>query len=186
MDDFGSGYSSLNVLKDMPVDIMKIDRGLTIDIESSDRGKEMLSSIVRLANRLSIPTIAEGVENEIQFDFLKDIGCDSIQGFYFATPMPQDEFEKLLDGTEIPKYLKGESIPGQFSRDEKSCKTEKEKVVVVGKSDVSTTPAEFFAKSYITECFSNPDRIREIKEDDQVNYVLLTKEVFDRLVAEKA
>ncbi|MBR5115771.1 MAG: bifunctional diguanylate cyclase/phosphodiesterase, partial [Lachnospiraceae bacterium] len=132
MDDFGSGYSSLNVLKDMPVDIMKIDRGLTFDIETSERGKAMLSAIVRLANRLCIPTIAEGVETKEQYDFLKSIGCDSIQGFYFSQPVPLSEFERLLDTSEVPEYQPGEALPGHFSHSELDDQPNRETVMVVG------------------------------------------------------
>ncbi len=187
MDDFGSGYSSLNVLKDMPVDIMKIDRGLTVDIESSDRGKEMLSSIVRLANRLSIPTIAEGVENEVQYDFLKGIGCDSIQGFLFSKPVPQDEFEKILDTTEIPEYLKGESIPGQFSGKSRAGRDREEKVAVIGRDAVAGTPAALLESGSVVVCIGDPEEAaKTIQNDDSISYVMLTREAFDRLFGKKA
>ncbi len=95
MDDFGSGYSSLNMLKDMPVDILKIDMvflGKTADFKKS---KIILSSIVNMANNLDMPQITEGVETREQFDMLKAMGCKLFQGYFFSKPVPLDEFEKL-------------------------------------------------------------------------------------------
>ena len=187
MDDFGSGYSSLNVLKDMPVDIMKIDRGLTVDIESSDRGKEMLSSIIRLANRLSIPTIAEGVENETQYGFLKDIGCDSIQGFYFSRPVPMDEFAKLLDDSEVSEYQKGESMPGQLAGKRAGKDSSGKKLVFIGDDHGEDIAADLFKSNYEIVHSPDPDKaVEDIKADGSVSYVLLTRDAFDRLVGEKA
>ena len=95
MDDFGSGYSSLNMLKDMPVDILKIDMvflGKTADFRKS---KIILNSIVNMANNLEMPQITEGVETREQFDMLKSMGCKLFQGYFFSKPVPLDEFEKL-------------------------------------------------------------------------------------------
>ncbi len=102
MDDFGSGYSSLNVLKDMPVDILKIDREMVGNMEISNRGGAILGSVIRLARRLSINTIAEGVETQSQFEYLRGIGCDSIQGYYFSKPITVASFNALLDTEETP------------------------------------------------------------------------------------
>ena len=95
MDDFGSGYSSLNVLKDLPIDILKID--LKFLEKSSDPGKArfILDSIIRMSRGMSVPVIAEGVEDERQARFLRSIGCEYAQGYFFARPMPVAEFEKL-------------------------------------------------------------------------------------------
>ena len=95
MDDFGSGYSSLNMLKDMPVDILKIDMvflGKTADFRKS---KIILNSIVDMANNLDMPQITEGVETKEQFDMLKNMGCKLFQGYFFSKPVPLEEFEKL-------------------------------------------------------------------------------------------
>ena len=95
MDDFGSGYSSLNMLKDMPVDVLKIDMvflGKTADYRKS---KIILNSIVDMANNLEMPQITEGVETKEQFDMLKDMGCKLFQGYFFSKPVPLEEFEKL-------------------------------------------------------------------------------------------
>lgn len=97
MDDFGSGYSSLNTLKDLPIDVLKIDMNFMSDFSVSDKSTNILASIVRMAKWLDMPCIAEGVETEMQVDFLKSIGCENIQGFYFSKPLPQEDFEKVID-----------------------------------------------------------------------------------------
>ena len=95
MDDFGSGYSSLNVLKDIAVDVLKIDMKFMSDTDIPGRGENILASVVNMAKTLEIPVVAEGVEKESQVLFLKNIGCEYVQGFYYAEPMPSDEYEKL-------------------------------------------------------------------------------------------
>lgn len=95
MDDFGSGYSSLNVLKDISVDILKIDMRFMSDCDQPGRSENILASVVRMAKWLHMPVIAEGVEKEKQVSFLRSIGCEYVQGFYFARPMPVVEYEKL-------------------------------------------------------------------------------------------
>lgn len=99
MDDFGSGYSSLNMLKDINVDILKIDMKFMENFETSNRAGNILTSVVRMAKWLKLMVIAEGVETKLQEDFLRSIGCDIIQGYYFSKPLPIGEFENLI-GTE--------------------------------------------------------------------------------------
>ena len=111
MDDFGSGYSSLNILRELPFDYLKIDRDFIGDIETSQRGGSVLSSVIRLARRLGIPAIAEGVETRSQYIYLRGIGCGKIQGYYFSKPLPQEEYEKMLDQPGI--YLPDESKRGR-------------------------------------------------------------------------
>lgn len=96
MDDFGSGYSSLNVLKDIVVDILKIDMKFLSDVEVKKRSEDILASVVEMSKKLNMPVIAEGVEKEEQVQFLKSIGCDYVQGYYFGKPMPVDDYEKLV------------------------------------------------------------------------------------------
>ncbi len=93
MDDFGSGYSCLNMLKDVPVDILKIDLKFLTGIVESKRGGSILKSIVSMARELKIPTIAEGVENEAQVEILSQLGCDFAQGYHYNRPMSAGEFE---------------------------------------------------------------------------------------------
>lgn len=97
MDDFGSGYSSLNILKDLPIDVLKIDMNFMADLNSTDKAANILTSIVRMAKWLDMPCIAEGVETAAQVHFLKSIGCDNIQGFYFSRPLPCEDFEKIVE-----------------------------------------------------------------------------------------
>ena len=95
MDDFGSGYSSLNMLKDMPVDVLKIDMVFLGKTDDYKKSKIILSSIVNMANNLDMPQITEGVETEEQFEMLKEMGCKLFQGYFFSKPVPLEEFEKL-------------------------------------------------------------------------------------------
>lgn len=99
IDDFGSGYSSLNMLKDIPADCIKLDMAfLRGDI--GGRGGTILSSVVRMAKWLGTPVIAEGVETKAQADFLRSIGCYYLQGYLYARPMPEEELDALLGGND--------------------------------------------------------------------------------------
>lgn len=101
MDDFGSGYSSLNTLKDLPVDILKIDMKFMNDLEKGGKSAVILESVVRMAKWMSLKAVAEGVETEDELNFLKSVDCNYIQGFYFYKPMPEKEFEELLNNPEL-------------------------------------------------------------------------------------
>ena len=103
MDDFGSGYSSLNMLKDVPVDILKMDMKFLENQGISGRGPEILASLVRMAKKLGMHTIAEGIETKEQGDFLRSVGCEYGQGYYYARPMPADAFTNLLMARENVK-----------------------------------------------------------------------------------
>lgn len=94
MDDFGSGYSSLGVLKKYSFDQLKLDMSFLRDFD--EKSREIITAIVRMAKKLEISTLAEGVETDEQFLFLKQIGCEKIQGFYFAKPMPKEEIVSCL------------------------------------------------------------------------------------------
>ena len=95
IDDFGSGYSSLNTLKDVQADILKLDMRFLESSENSARGGNILESVIRMAKWLGMAVIAEGVEEQEQADYLQSIGCYYIQGYYYAKPMPVEEYEKL-------------------------------------------------------------------------------------------
>lgn len=99
MDDFGSGYSSLNILKNLDVDMIKLDIGF-LDGDIGGRGGIILSSVVQMAKWLGTPLIAEGVETVEQADYMKSLGCNYIQGFLYAKPMPEDEFLETLKKTQ--------------------------------------------------------------------------------------
>lgn len=94
IDDFGSGYSSLNMLKDIDVDSIKIDMGFLRETERSERSAAILRYIIALIRQLKMQVITEGVETKEQVDSLKEMGCDVFQGYYFAKPMPIEAFEE--------------------------------------------------------------------------------------------
>lgn len=96
MDDFGSGYSSLNTLKDIPVDFLKVDMGFLSAPLGDGRSERILASIIRMAGWLETPVIVEGVETQQQIDFLRSIGCGYVQGYYYAKPMPLEEYDALI------------------------------------------------------------------------------------------
>lgn len=100
MDDFGSGYSSLNMLKEAVVDILKLDLIFLSGEDKMARGGNILASVVRMAKWLKLACIAEGVETKEQVDFLRSIGCTIAQGYYYAKPMPIDEYEIYLERME--------------------------------------------------------------------------------------
>ena len=95
IDDFGSGYSSLNMLKDIKVDALKLDRVFFVETEEDKRGKDIINSILHLAQNLHLQTISEGVEIRSQVEYLKEMDCDYIQGYVFAKPMPVKDFVKI-------------------------------------------------------------------------------------------
>lgn len=96
MDDFGSGYSSLNILLETPFDVIKLDKKFIENMMLSDRGKLILEQVVTMAQKLELGLLAEGVETANQVEVLRGIGCDLVQGYYYAKPMPAEEFFALL------------------------------------------------------------------------------------------
>ncbi len=96
VDDFGSGYSSLNLITLMPFDTLKIDGGFFLRNKLTDKNKTVITTIVELAKNLNFTTVSEGVETDEQVEFLRDLGCDLIQGYYYYKPMPVVDFEGLI------------------------------------------------------------------------------------------
>ncbi|MCR5419105.1 MAG: EAL domain-containing protein [Lachnospiraceae bacterium] len=96
MDDFGSGYSSLNSLKDMPLDVLKLDAEFFRGDNTGERGEIVVKEALKLAKALNMRTVAEGVEISEQVDFLASQGCDMIQGYIFAKPMPGEEYKDMM------------------------------------------------------------------------------------------
>lgn len=119
MDDFGSGYSSLHMLKDLPVDVLKIDMKFISDLELSSRAGSVMNSVIRMAKWLEMSVVAEGVETKAQLDYLRSIGCNSVQGYYFAKPLPEAEFVTLLQNSvgeaELPQRPNAEITDEDFS-----------------------------------------------------------------------
>ena len=97
MDDFCSGYSSLNMLSQMDLDILKLDMKFVQNETGKPAGQSILNDVITMAHRLNLTVVAEGVETRSQMERLRDVSCDMIQGYYFARPMTADAFEKLLE-----------------------------------------------------------------------------------------
>ena len=97
MDDFGSGYSSLNILLETPFDVIKLDKKFMENMMVSGKGRLILEQVVSMANKLELGLLAEGVETKEQIELLQSIGCDQVQGYYYAKPMPEEEFYALLE-----------------------------------------------------------------------------------------
>ena len=97
LDDFGSGYSSLEYVAKLPLDYLKIDRSFLMDLEKNPSNRIILETIMTLANGMKVKTVAEGVETQEHFDYLREIGCDVAQGYYINKPIDPESFEQLLE-----------------------------------------------------------------------------------------
>ena len=98
IDDFGSGYSSLNSLKDISVDILKMDMKFFEKSEENGRSEKIVRSVINLANELGMPVIAEGVETEEDLEMLRRVGCQIVQGYYYSKPLSIEDYEEFLKG----------------------------------------------------------------------------------------
>ena len=96
MDDFGSGYSSLNTISSLPIDVLKMDMKFIQNVDEDTRSFRLIELILDIAGYLGVPVVAEGVETAHQMNLLKAAGCDYVQGYYFSRPLPAEEFEKLI------------------------------------------------------------------------------------------
>lgn len=96
MDDFGKGYSSLNMLTNLPIDVLKLDMAFIRDIVENKKDMKMVEFIIDIGKFLEVPVVAEGVESKEQYLLLKEAGCDVIQGYYLSKPLSVEEFEKLI------------------------------------------------------------------------------------------
>jgi EAL domain-containing protein (putative c-di-GMP-specific phosphodiesterase class I) len=97
MDDFGSGYSSLNLLAVLPVDVLKLDMQFVRNVHTNENTHKLIKLIMEIAEFMRVTVVAEGVENEEQYLLLKEAGCDLIQGFYFSKPVSAEEFTKYFE-----------------------------------------------------------------------------------------
>lgn len=110
MDDFGSGYSSLNTLKDIPIDILKLDMGFLREATNMDKGGTIISAVARMAQNLELVTVAEGVETPQQADFLRSVGVNVIQGYVYAKPMEKEKFVEQMKLGKVSNDVSKESI----------------------------------------------------------------------------
>jgi diguanylate cyclase (GGDEF)-like protein len=107
LDDFGTGYSSLSYLKDLPIDVVKIDRSFLDDVTTSAEGASLTRSIIAMAESLHMETVAEGVETEAQLSFLNRHRCHAMQGYYFSHPVTGDEIADMLSaGSQLPEHCR--------------------------------------------------------------------------------
>jgi EAL domain-containing protein (putative c-di-GMP-specific phosphodiesterase class I) len=102
MDDFGSGYSALDVLNDIHFDLLKFDMRFMQRFDEDDESKIIMTNLVQMTRELGIETVCEGVETKQQADFLREIGCTKLQGYYFCKPIPFEEIvERYRSGRQI-------------------------------------------------------------------------------------
>lgn len=116
IDDFGMGYSSLGRLKELPIQLLKIDKSFINNVSIEKNNSAIVSTIIQLAHSMGLKVVAEGVENIIDYDYLESIGCDEVQGYLFSEPLLKDDFEKLINKFSFRDYkleliLKGELKP---------------------------------------------------------------------------
>ena len=97
MDDFGSGYSSLNMLTELPIDVLKLDMMFIRNLKNNEKNLYVLKLMMEIKTYFSVPIVAEGVETEEQLELLKNMGCDVIQGYYFSAPVPPEKFEAFVE-----------------------------------------------------------------------------------------
>ena len=114
LDDFGSGYSSLNTLKDYKFDVVKIDMAFLREFESKPNSRVIIASVVNMAKQLGMQTLIEGVETSEQFEFLRNIGCELIQGYLIGKPAPGSEVEQRVLGGEL--VMENSSLHGYYDR----------------------------------------------------------------------
>ena len=105
LDDFGSGYSSFSMLQNYEFDILKLDMGFVRKIEENEKVRKIIRAVVDMSHSIGIEVVAEGVETIGQLDYLKGIGCDYIQGYYFSRPLPEQDFEAMLDEADKAEKL---------------------------------------------------------------------------------
>ena len=101
LDDFGSGYSSLNVLKDYQFDVIKIDMRFLSNLDSSDKARTLIDCIIKMASRINMLTLTEGVETDVQAEFLNKVGCTRLQGYLFGKPIPKQDLYRRIDKGEL-------------------------------------------------------------------------------------
>ena len=97
MDDFGSGYSSLNMLASIPIDVLKMDMAFIRNMETDEKSLRLVRLVIDIAKFLEVPVVAEGVETKSQLELLKGMGCEYVQGYYFSGPVPPEKFAAFIE-----------------------------------------------------------------------------------------
>jgi len=112
LDDFGTGYSSLNMLRELPLDTVKIDRAFITELESSDEARRMLKHLIDIAKVLRLQVVAEGVESDVQLQYLLEHGCDVVQGFLISRALSEPDYLQMTAewGSGRPTQLLGDSL----------------------------------------------------------------------------
>ncbi len=167
MDDFGSGFSSLNSLKDIPLDVIKLDAGFfNIANDEDNRSSFIIEDTIAMAKHLRMQTVAEGIETRQQVDFLCSLGCDLIQGYYFARPMPIDEFERH-NGYDNTPSVSEETVSEEVVSEETAediTEPVSETVEPVSEEVIETVEAEIVSPEETTE---NSEEQNEIVISDE-------------------
>lgn len=163
MDDFGSGFSSLNSLKDIPLDVIKLDAGFfNIANDEDNRSSFIIEDTIAMAKHLRMQTVAEGIETRQQVDFLCSLGCDLIQGYYFARPMPIDEFERHNGYDNTPPV--SEETESEEAVSEDITESVSETVEPVSEEVIETVETEIVSPEETTE---NSEEQNEIVISDE-------------------
>jgi EAL domain-containing protein (putative c-di-GMP-specific phosphodiesterase class I)/GGDEF domain-containing protein len=184
MDDFGAGYSSLNSLKDMPLDVLKLDADFFRGESEGKRGEIVVSEAIRLAKCLNMRTVAEGVEVKEQVEFLAGQGCDMIQGYYFAKPMPGIDYEQRMamgyspvedDADKAADVMPDEQVNGTYPYGDDASgiqdKTEYGETVDVFLQDVPADESEVIQRAVIesekniSSAFEEIQVVKEITDE---------------------
>ncbi|MEG1993210.1 MAG: EAL domain-containing protein, partial [Acetivibrio sp.] len=163
MDDFGSGYSSLNMLKDVPVDILKIDMKFMDRLDLSERAGNILTNVIRMAKSLNMQVVAEGVETKNQYNFLKKMSCDCIQGYYFSKPLSVEDYTALMrkkDTFEVANCIE----------------TKKKTILVVDDSEISrmAVVATLEEEYAIMQAENGEQALRVLKENSRTIDMIIT------------
>lgn len=177
MDDFGSGYSSLNMLADMPVDVLKLDMGFIQSETRHTSGKGILSFAISLAKWLDLAVVAEGVETKEQIIALRTMECNYIQGYYYSKPLKKEEFEKLIQFSKTTEMICTSRTAVEYIREKNQKKAKKEGRVMLLVDDIEMNRASLaatFAGDYLIEEADNGKEAWEYLEKnyDKVDMVM--------------
>lgn len=180
MDDFGSGYSSLNLLAELPIDIIKLDMKFIQTESKYKNGHSIIASVINLAKWMNLLVIAEGVETQEQIDSLRSMNCNFVQGYYYAKPMPEEEFEKHLIEEDItPIYDMDDYLYRTVHRQKIDNTDDKELVLIV--DDLTMNRAiltEYLKEDYQIVEAENGQVAWEYIKDNYQNIAAIILDIF--------